>query len=94
MAICNNFSLFLCSRGQEDLYKFSVFEQAILSASNNKVIEVIVRLQLISYCRTRICWQGFKRNLGRVVQECKVLNIIVYCRRSLQYMSNCSRSIS
>jgi hypothetical protein len=35
--ICNNFSLFLCAKGEYEFSKFSAFEQALLFASNNKV---------------------------------------------------------
>jgi hypothetical protein len=72
IAICNNFSLFLCSKGEYELSKFSVFEQAILFASNNKVIEAIIRLPLISYCEIKICWERFRRNSVRVVKVCTI----------------------
>ena len=33
----NNYSLFLLSKREDELFKFSIFEQSLLSASNNRV---------------------------------------------------------
>jgi hypothetical protein len=37
LSICNNFSFFLYSKQQVELFKFSVFEQSLLFASGNRI---------------------------------------------------------
>jgi hypothetical protein len=36
LPLCNNFTLFLHSKNELELFKFSIFEQSLLSASANK----------------------------------------------------------
>lgn len=90
--ICNNFSLFLCARGEYEFSKFSVFEQALLFASNNKVLLGPFRSRWRNCCTTKICWAGCRRSSRRAARDCTTSNTTPCSRRNSSDTGSCSRS--